>query len=149
MEFAINELLEEAASEAWLERHFHPTGMKCSRCGMSRENSYVFRQTKRSQVRVYRCRECGQIYNVYTGTVFQQRHLRPSQVVLLLRGVVKGESTRSIAAELGLNYQTVLRLRHALQANAERWQPDSPLPDQVHESDEMFQNAGEKRRGTL
>lgn len=70
-------------------------------------------------------------------------------MVLLVRGVLKGESSRVLAAELGLNYQTVLAIRHALQANAQAVHPDSPLPDQVHESDEMFQNAGEKRHGTF
>ena len=31
------------------------------------------------------------------------------------------------------------------QANAEQAQADTPLPDQRTETDEMFQNAGEKR----
>ena len=50
-----------------------------------------------------------------------------------------------LAAELGLNYVTVLTLRHAAQANAEKAQPDTALPDEHTETDEMFQNAGEKR----
>ncbi|HET8669426.1 MAG TPA: zf-TFIIB domain-containing protein [Candidatus Saccharimonadales bacterium] len=149
MEFTITELLSEEASESWISEHFHPKGLKCPKCGMDVTKSYEFRRTKRSNLKVYRCRGCGQIYNLYSGTIFQQRHLKPSQVVLLVRGVVKGESSKVLAAELGLNYQTVLSLRHALQANAASWQPTSPLPDQVHESDELFQNAGEKRRGTL
>jgi hypothetical protein len=67
------------------------------------------------------------------------------QVVLLMRGLCKGESSKELAAELGLNYGTVLKLRHEAQANAEKIQPDTPLPDQRTETDEMFQNAGEKR----
>ena len=67
------------------------------------------------------------------------------QVVLLMRGICKGESSKVLAAELKLNYVTVLTLRHAAQANAERAQPDTPLPDEHTETDEMFQNAGEKR----
>jgi len=50
-----------------------------------------------------------------------------------------------LAAELGLGYQTVLSLRHTIQANAEAEQPEAPLPDTHSETDEMFQNAGEKR----
>ena len=50
-----------------------------------------------------------------------------------------------LAAELELHYLTVLQLRHALHANAEALQPQTPLPDLETESDEMFQNAGEKR----
>jgi ribosomal protein L24 len=84
-------------------------------------------------------------YNLYSETIFQQTHLTPMQVVLLMRGICKGESSKVLSVELKLNYVTVLTLRHAAQANAEKAQPDTPLPDQRTETDEMFQNAGEKR----
>ena len=67
------------------------------------------------------------------------------QVVLLMRGICKGESSRVLAAELKLNYVTVLTLRHGAQANAEKAQPDTPLSDQHTETDEMFQYAGKTR----
>jgi len=62
-----------------------------------------------------------------------------------MRGICKGESSNTLAAELELDYKTVLSLRHRIQANAEAQQPESPLPDKETETDEMFQNAGEKR----
>ena len=77
--------------------------------------------------------------------MFQQRHLTPQQVVMLVRGVCKGEPSKTLAAELGLNYGTVLGLRRAIQTNAEYLQAEEDLPDNVTETDEMFQNAGEKR----
>ena len=67
------------------------------------------------------------------------------QVVLLMRGICKGESSKVLAEELGLNYGTVLTLRHEIQWKAEQAQPTTPLPDRHTETDEMFQNAGEKR----
>ena len=67
------------------------------------------------------------------------------QVVLLMRGICKGESSNMLAAELMLDYKTVLELRHDIQANAEAQQPEAPLLDAHSETDEMFQNAGEKR----
>jgi transposase-like protein len=94
---------------------------------------------------VYRCRHCDTIYNLYTGTVFQGSQWTPMQVVLLLRGICKGESSKTLAAELELNYKTVLTMRHRVQANAELEQPNTALPDRHSETDEMFQNAGEKR----
>jgi transposase-like protein len=145
MEFPITDLLSQRQSEQWIMDYFHPKGLKCPRCGASLADAYVHRQTKKSQLTVYRCKACRQLYNLYSGTVFQQCHLRPPQVILLLRGVLKGEASTTLAAELGVSYQTVLNLRHDLQANARQMQPDSPLPDNVTESDEMFQNAGEKR----
>ena len=82
---------------------------------------------------------------MYSRTVFEQRHLTPAQAILLLRGVLKGEPSRTLAAELGLHEVTVLELRRDIQNNARLLQPDTPLPDQQTETDEMFQNAGEKR----
>jgi transposase-like protein len=149
MEFPITDLLSQEQSKQWIEDYFHPEGLKCPRCRASVAEAYVHRQTRKSQLTVYRCKHCCQIYNLYSGTVFQQCHLTPQQVILLLRGVLKGEATTTLAAELDVSYQTVLDLRHKLQANAVTLQPDTPLPDNVTESDEMFQNAGEKRRGAL
>ena len=69
-------------------------------------------------------------------------------MVLLLRGVCKGETTATLARELSLPRATVHVLRQQPQENAQAMQPDTPLPDGVTETDEMFQNAGEKRRET-
>jgi transposase-like protein len=113
------------------------------------EEAYQFRKTKRSRLTVYRCKHCLQPYNIYSRTVFEQRHLTPAQVMLLVRGVMKGEPSKTLAAELGLHEVTVLELRRDLQANAQLLQPDSPLADDQTETDEMFQNAGEKRGRTL
>jgi predicted transcriptional regulator len=94
---------------------------------------------------VYRCGCCQGIYNLYSKTVFEGRYFRPAQAVLLLRGVCKGDPTAEIAREIGVSRQTVHDVRKELQANAERHQPQEPLPDEQTETDEMFQNAGEKR----
>ena len=96
----------------------------------------------------HRCRACAGLLNVYSGTIFEAKHLRPSQVVLLLRGICKGEPTAALARELSLARSTVHSLRQRLQAHAQRLQPAMPLPDPITETDEMFQNAGEKRRET-
>jgi hypothetical protein len=90
--------------------------------------------------------KCEGIYNLYSGTLFEKKHLRPSQVVLLLRSVAKGEPSTRLAQELGVSRTTVHHLRKALQQNAQRLQPEAPLIDEHIETDEMFQNAGEKGR---
>jgi hypothetical protein len=81
--------------------------------------------------------------------VFEKRQVTVQQAVLLIRGVVQGEPSNRLAAELGLHEKTVLESRHDLQENARRLQPGTPLPDYATETDEMFQNAGEKRGRTL
>jgi hypothetical protein len=64
--------------------------------------------------------------------------------VLLIRGVLKGKPATTLAQELELHYSTVLELRHDLQDKACFLQPSTLLPDEWTETDEMFQNAGEK-----
>ena len=65
--------------------------------------------------------------------------------MLLLRGVTKGDPTAEIAREIGVSRPTVLAVRQEIQANAGRHQPHNALSDAQTETDEMFQNAGEKR----
>lgn len=145
MDFPIVDLLDDELSSQWLLKHFHPDGFNCPHCQAGLDQAREFRRTKTSQVMVYRCNVCQGTYNLYSRTVFEGRHFRPAQAVLLLRGVVKGTPTAEIAREIGVSRQTVHEVRRAIQANAQRGQPQSPLPDERTETDEMFQNAGEKR----
>ncbi len=148
MDFPLLEITDDALAEPWLHNYFHPNGLRCPRCHARVEQARRFRQSRRSHVTNYRCRQCDQGYTVYADTVFANKQLRPTQVILLLRGLCKVESTASLARELQLAYDTVHHLRQQIQTNAMRLQPKTPLPDAVTETDEMFQNAGEKRRKT-
>jgi len=145
MDFPIVDLLDDEISEGWLLTHCHPKGLHCPQCGAKTAHARVFRKTHRSQVTVYRCRECQSIYTVYSGTVFAATRRRPAQAVLLLRGVGKGETTATVARELGVARMTVHAIRKKLQAHAERRQPTPPLLDGPTETAEMLQHAGEKR----
>lgn len=149
MDFPIIDLLDEDMSVAWLMKHFHLDGLKCPHCQQTHRAARFFRANRGSGLAIYRCNHCQGIYHLYSGTVFEGSQLTPSQVVLLLRGFVQGQSSAQLSRELGLAYKTVLQWRRRVQANAERLQPDTPLDDHASESDERFQNAGEKRGGTL
>lgn len=143
MDFPILDICDDELGEVWLRKHFHPHGLHCPQCRASVKQSRFFGQTRCSHVTMYRCQHCQSAYTVYTGTLFAKQ-LRPAQVILLLRGICKGEPTASLSRELRLAYDTVHHLRQQLHANALRLQPDTLLPDAVTEIDEMFQNAGEK-----
>jgi transposase-like protein len=146
IEFPIVELMSSQNSYEWLVAYFHPQGIACPHCGAGLANARQFRVTKSSQVPDYRCRQCDKTYNVYSGTVFEGRRLSAEQVVLLVRGVVKGEQAQILANEVGVCRQTVQAIRHQLQVNAQRMQPENPLEtDEQAETDEMYQNAGEKK----
>jgi len=146
IEFPIVDLLSSQSSYEWLVTYFHPGGLFCPQCGAALKDARKFRVTRSSQVPDYRCRECQKTYNVYSQTVFEGRRLTPEQVVLLVRGVVKGEQAQILANEVGVCRQTVQAIREQLQANAQRMQPENPLESDTHtETDEMYQNAGEKK----
>lgn len=145
IEFPIVELMSSQSSYEWLVDYFHPKGLACPHCGALLENARKFRVTKSSQVPDYRCGKCDKTYNVYSATVFEGRRLRAEQVVLLVRGVVKGEQAQILANDIGVCRQTVQAIRQQLQANAQRLQPDNPLEhDEPTETDEMYQNARKK-----
>jgi len=116
MIFPIAELLDEQESIAWLEQHFHPKGMPCPRCGAGREEAREFRKHKKGLIE-YRCPHCQRTSNLYTGTLFAGSNLAPRRVVLLIRGVCKGEPATGLAEELALSRQCVQRWRQRLQAH--------------------------------
>lgn len=63
---------------------------------------------------------------------------------MILRGFLKGDSTLSMSREMGLGYRNLLYLRHELMGNALENREADILPDSETESDEMYQNSGEK-----
>jgi biotin operon repressor len=77
----------------------------------------------------YRGKHCHRVYNLYIETVFAGCGLSASQVVLLLRGVCKGESSALLAEELAVSRTTVHSLRQQLQANGYTLLSEAQLTD--------------------
>jgi transposase-like protein len=148
MEFPIAALMDEDACYQWLVKALHPRGLACPRCGPGDGNLTVHRR-RRQPVLDYRCRACGRVFNAFTGTTLAGTHRRPSQLVLILRGVSKGETTLGLANELGCSRPHLHQLRQRLQANAALTLPHAdPAPlvgDDAAEADECYIAAGEKR----
>jgi transposase-like protein len=142
IDFPIDDLMNEGACLAWLERHLHPEGLCCPRCGALERRPFRPQAT----FPAYRCKECDRYYTVLTGTVFAKTHQPPQKLVLLLRGIAQGETTARLARELGLSYKQAQTLRHRVQNNLYATLPTDLMTDTVFEADELYQNAGEKRR---
>ena len=121
-------------------KSFPPRRVTLSTLRSERGGGTRIPKNRTSCLQVSRCRVCDSVYNLYSGTVFAQKQYRPAQVVLLLQGF----SSSQLARELGISRQTVLTIRQVLQGSAQMLQPEGPLPDTETETDEMFQNAGEK-----
>ena len=120
-------------------------GLKCPHCQVDSSQARYFRTNVGSGLEVYRCHYCDGVYHLYSGTLFEGSQMTPSQVVLVLRGFLQGQSSAQLSRELDLAYKTVLKWRHRIQANAAALQPQTAIPDSHSESDERFQNAGGKR----
>jgi transposase-like protein len=149
MDFPITDLMDEKACYDFLVPVLHPHGLRCPGCGAA--EGLGVHSRRREPVPDFRCKACGRVFNVFTGTPLAGTPKRPARIVLVLRGIAQGRSTASLARELGCSRCHLLELRHRLQANAAAWLArfdSAPLPDAVVEVDEMYQNAGEKRRET-
>jgi transposase-like protein len=145
IDFPIDELFDEQASTIWLERHFHPDGLRCPRCRCADR-----RLARRGTFTGYRCKACDRYYTILTGTIFEKTRQKPSKLVLILRGIAKGESTARLARELVISRKHMHKIRHRVQENLLQRLPTGVQEDEVQfEADELYQNAGEKKRQTF
>jgi transposase-like protein len=141
IDFPIEELLDDSLCMLWLERHLHPDGLICPHCGHSERR--LFRA--QGHFPAYRCRRCDGYYTLLTGTVFAKTRQRPATLVLLLRGIAKGEPTARLARELGLSRKQLHTLRQRIQVHIDETAPTVLMVGTAFEADELYQNAGEKK----
>jgi transposase-like protein len=72
----------------------------------------------------YRCRSCGKVFNLYTGTPLHAVRFSPARLVLILRGFCQGVTTLHLSQELGVGRRNLFKLRHRVQGMAlERYSP--------------------------
>jgi transposase-like protein len=140
IDFPIDELMDDSICTLWLERHLHPQGLACPYCGSCTRR--LFRA--QGHFPAYRCRACDGYYTLLTRTVFAKTRQRPATLVLLLRGIAKGESTARLARELGVSRKQLHTLRQRMQANLNETAPTDVMPGTAFEADARYQNAGEK-----
>lgn len=141
IDFPIAELLDDSICLIWLERHLHPDGFACPHC--HRPEHRLFRQ--QGAFPAYRCRACDGYYTLLTNTVFEKTRQRPAALVLLLRGIAKGEPTARLARELGMSRKQLHTLRQRVQTHLNNTAPADVMTGTAFEADERYQNAGEKK----
>lgn len=144
IDFPISELLDASICMIWLERQLHPQGFSCPHCGST--DRRLFRQQKHFPA--YRCRDCDGYYTLLSGTVFEKTRQSATTLVLLLRGIAKGESTALLARELKLSRKQLHTLRQRIQANLDQSAPSGMMQGSTFEADELYQNAGEKKHAS-
>lgn len=143
IDFPIDELLDDEACTAWLERQLHAKGLRCPHCQCAER-----RVSRRSgHFLGYRCTACDRYFTLLSGTVLARSRQRPAKLVLILRGIAKGETTARLARELELSRSSMHAVRKKVQTNLADTLERHVLEDEVlFEADEVYINAGEKRR---
>lgn len=140
IDFPLDGLLDEQACLSWLEQSLHPEGLRCPRCGQAER-----RRARQGLIPAFRCKGCDRYYTALTGTIFQKTRQPPSRIVLMRRGIAKGETTARLARELCVSRKQMHTLRGRVQNNLYETLPTHVLEAPVLEADELYQNAGEKR----
>lgn len=143
MDWPIDHLIEEDKAASDLLELLHPEGLFCPGCGG--DDFYRHSSTSRVGLEKQRCRDCGKVFHFLTATSFNGTHFPCSKILLIMRGFAKGQSTAELARELGIDRTNLLDIRHRLQKNLLVHRASQiPLLDEETETDEAYQNAGEK-----
>ena len=140
IDFPITDLLDDNICTNGRERHLHPEGLKCPRCGSP--DRRLFRA--QGHFPAYRCRVCHGDYTLLTGTILAKTHQPPATLVLLLRGMAKGEPTARLARELRLSRKQLHTLRQRIQANINETAATGLMAGTAFEADALYQHAGEQ-----
>ena len=113
IDFPIDELLDQEACRSWLEKHLHPDGLRCPHCACGER-----RVSRRAgHFLGYRCKACDRYFTLLSGTAFARSRQTPAKLVLILRGIAKGETTSRLARELTLSRKRMHNLRKKVQTN--------------------------------
>ena len=143
--FPIDEVLDEIKIYEWFEKILWSKGPICPRCG--RQNDLRIHAHRRTPILDWRCFKCKRIFNLFTGTVFQGTRYSLPRLFMILRGIAQGVSTNQLHKELGCAYDKLLNKRHKIQGWVHQAVMKAPARESlVTEADEMYQNAGEKRK---
>ena len=135
MNFPIAELLDEQRCYDFLLSVLHPEGLHC-RNGHPLPPDQAPHDRHRDPIFVYRCRVCGNVFNIFTDTIWSEsRYSCPVLViqdkcvtiVLIMRGIIQGVPTNHLAAELGIDRSHLLKRRHEIQKLAQDHLPRTVL----------------------
>ncbi len=114
LQFPLDELLDEQACHDFLLRVLHPDGLHCPH-GHPLPSDQAAHDRHRAPILDSRCRTCGAVFNLFTGTIWAKSRYPCSTIVQILRGIAQGVPTRHLAAELGLDRGHLLARRHQIQ----------------------------------
>ena len=116
LRFPLDGLLDEQACYDFLLRILHPDGLHCPH-GHPLGAAQAPHRRRRPIIPDYRCRQCGAVFNLFTGTLWWKTCYRCSTIVQILRGIAQGIPTLHLSDELGINRTHLLSRRHEIHSH--------------------------------
>jgi transposase-like protein len=113
LRFPLDGLLDEQACYDFLLHILHPDGLHCPH-GHALPADQAPHRRRRPIIPDYRCRACGAVFNLFTGTLWWKTCYRCSTIVQILRGFAQGVPTQHLADEVGVNRTHLLERRHQI-----------------------------------
>jgi hypothetical protein len=139
--FPITDLLDDRIWTLWLERYLHPSGLPCPSCGSTAQRLC----RAQGHFPASRGRACQGYDILLPGPVCANTRQRPGTLVLLLRGMAKGEPTVRRTRALGLSRTQLPTRRQRIQAHRHATAPTEMMAATAVEAEARYQNAGEKQ----
>ncbi len=112
--FPIHHMMDEQACYNFLNDFLHPEGLSCPN-HHPLPSDQAPHDRHRAPIVDYRCRHCGAVFNIFTGTLWTKTRFSCSTIVLILHGISRGVPTMQLAQELGLDRSHLLGRRRAIQ----------------------------------
>ena len=119
LQFPLDDRLDEQAGYDFLRHVLHPDGLCCPH-GHRLPADQPAHDRHRFPILDYRCRTCGAVFNLFTGTIWTKSRYPCSTIVQILRGIAQGVPTQHLAAELGVDRGHLLERRPCIQGLVEQ-----------------------------
>jgi transposase-like protein len=126
LRWPLTDVLDDQACYEWLRQQLQPHGLQCPH-GHPLPADQAPHDRHRAPVVDYRCRQCGAVFNLFTGTLFAKTRYPCTILLQILRGIAQGTPSEHLAAELHISRRHLLRRRHAIQALLEQRLPPLAL----------------------
>lgn len=107
--FPLTDLLNQQECYNLLLDILHPQGLCCP-YGHFLLAGQCPHMCDRAPILNYRCRECGTVFNVFTGTVWAGAPYSCAKIMMILRGFTQGIPTLQLADELDCRLWNINRL---------------------------------------
>jgi len=108
------EVLNEQSCYEFLLNVLHPEGLKCPD-GHPLPPGQAPHDRHRDPVFDYKCRVCGRVFNLFTGTLWNGTRYSCRKTVLILRGIMEGVPVTRLASQLHLDRSHLQKRRKAIE----------------------------------